>query len=87
LFGEAARRTDATIAITDSRASPLAEVARVPLLAPIDAAELTNSVTAPISLVNALVTGMSLDNPQRAVGHLAELDRIYKTAGMSDLYE
>jgi DNA-binding MurR/RpiR family transcriptional regulator len=83
LFSEAARRTQARVAITDSKASPLACLARVALLAPTDAAELTNSITAPIAVVNALVTGLTLLNPQRAVGHLAELDRIFLSAAIA----
>jgi len=83
LFEEAAQRTEATIAITDSKASPLEAHARVTLLAPTDAAELTNSITAPISVVNALVTGLTIVNPSRALGHLAELDRVFQRTGIA----
>jgi len=53
------------------------------LLAPTDAAELTNSITAPISVVNALVTKLTIVNPSRALGHLAELDRVFQRTGIA----
>jgi DNA-binding MurR/RpiR family transcriptional regulator len=83
LFKEAATRTSATIAITDSKMSPLAEIGHTTLMAPTDAAELSNSLVAPMSLVNALVTALTLRNPERASGELSRVDRIYEAAGIA----
>jgi DNA-binding MurR/RpiR family transcriptional regulator len=83
LFAEAKATGAATIAITDSKASPLAQIADVTLISATGSSELSNSLVGPIAVVNALATGLALVDPGRAAEHLAEIDRIYRAADLT----
>jgi DNA-binding MurR/RpiR family transcriptional regulator len=77
LFDAATLRTERSIAITDSHASPLARRARYTLLAPTDATAINNSLAAPIALVNALVTAVTSRTSRRAYTFSRALDEVY----------
>ena len=78
LFEAAARMTGRSIAITDSHASPLARSARLTLSAPTDAAAITNSLAAPVAVVNALVTAVTSLTSHRAYTFSETLDEVYE---------
>ncbi|HZU15886.1 MAG TPA: SIS domain-containing protein, partial [Candidatus Dormibacteraeota bacterium] len=78
LFEVATGRTNRSIAITDSHASPLARLARFTLLAPTDAATINNSLAAPIAVVNALVTAVTALTSRRAYALSRALDGVYE---------
>jgi len=78
LFRAATGRTRRSIAITDSHASPLARLARFTLLAPTDAATINNSLAAPITVVNALVTAVTGLTSRRAYALSQALDEVYE---------
>lgn len=83
LFSFAGQRTQRTIAITDSQISPLARVGASALLVPTDAAELSHSLVAPISVVNVLLSRVVALDPQHAYSSLSALDDIYMSAEVS----
>jgi DNA-binding MurR/RpiR family transcriptional regulator len=80
LFVQAKQTGAATIAITDSKTSPLAANADVTLLAATGAAELSHSLVGPIAIVNALATGLAVVEPEKTLERLAEFDRILRDA-------
>lgn len=66
------------IAITDSKASPLADSAHRLLLAKSDMASFVDSLVAPLSLVNALIVAISREKKQDLSRNLEELERIWE---------
>ena len=56
------------IAITDSELSPLAEVAKVTLTVPVQMPAFFESKTAVVTLMNAILLGVALDNKQKDQG-------------------
>jgi DNA-binding MurR/RpiR family transcriptional regulator len=81
LFDLARSRGAWTLAITDSRAAPIAASADTVLTATVDAPEVSLSVVAPIALVNAITSLCAATEPERAVLALSAVDDIY-TAGL-----
>jgi DNA-binding MurR/RpiR family transcriptional regulator len=67
----------ATIALTDSKLSPLTGLADVLLVASTETPELSHSVTAIISVANALATGVALARPKRTLERLRAVDAVY----------
>ena len=63
------------IAITNNLLSPLATLADLTLIAETDIPTFTQSFTAPISLITAMVTALSLKNRKRVMVALEELER------------
>lgn len=77
LFDLAARAGATTIAIADSRVSPVARRANISLVAATETAELSHSVTALVTLANVLVTEIALSNPERTLERLKSVDDFY----------
>lgn len=65
------------IAITDSRTSPIAENADHLLLARSDMASFADSLVAPMSLINALITAMSMRKREFVSSNYERLERIW----------
>lgn len=74
-FDEARTSGAATIAITDRPTSPLATRADVVLVVSSGPTPFFQSLTAAVSLVNALVTAVSLATPQRSEANLERAER------------
>ncbi len=72
------------IAITDSKASPLAEIADVSLLAKSDMASFVDSLVAPLSLVTALIVSVSRIRFEKLEHNLSHLEQIWQEY---DVYE
>jgi DNA-binding MurR/RpiR family transcriptional regulator len=66
-----------TAAISDSRESGIARVAQQVLRVPTDSAELSNSLTAPVALVNAIVTAVIHCDPERSLNALQRIDAAF----------
>lgn len=71
------------IAITDSKSSPLAELADNVLLARSDMASFADSLVAPLSLINALIVGVALRCGDETTTRLGKLENIW---GMQRVY-
>ncbi len=67
-----------TAAITDSVMSPLAQLADISVLANSNLNSFIDSFTAPLSLVNALVTAVGIKKRGKTLDSLAELEEIWK---------
>ncbi|MGN0641926.1 MAG: MurR/RpiR family transcriptional regulator [Huintestinicola sp.] len=65
------------IAITDSKASPLAKYADHLLLAHSDMASFADSLVAPMSLINALITAVGLQKREYVSANFERLERIW----------
>ncbi|MEA4955150.1 MAG: MurR/RpiR family transcriptional regulator [Pseudoflavonifractor sp.] len=65
------------IAITDSVASPLAELADHALMAKSDMASFVDSLVAPLSLVNALIVAVSRKKSEEISGTFSKLEKIW----------
>ena len=65
------------IAITDSAASPLAELADHTLMARSDMASFVDSLAAPLSLVNALIVAVSRKKSEEISGTFSKLEKIW----------
>lgn len=65
------------IAITDSKTSPLTEIADVSLLAKSDMASFVDSLVAPLSLVNALIVAVSRIKADQLEHTLSGLEQIW----------
>lgn len=73
-----AKRKGATVlAITDSQASPLVEIADHALLARSDMASFVDSLAAPLSLVNALIVAVSRKKSAELEATFSALERIW----------
>lgn len=66
------------IAVTDSRESPLAERADDVLLARSDMVSFVDSLVAPLSLLNAMVVGVSLCKKEEVGETFASLERLWE---------
>lgn len=80
-FRLAARRGARTILITDSVVSPLVEDAGIVLTARSDSPSFADSLVAPLSLINALITAVALAEPERVRAALSELEDIWEQQG------
>ena len=73
----AQKRGARTIAITDSRVSPAAQIADVALVAPGTSVTFGNSYVATILLVDALIAAIAFLNPEPALARLDELESAF----------
>ncbi len=71
-----------TIALTDSKMSPLARQASIVLLAATQTPEIPHSVTSLLTLCNALSSGLALTNPNRTLRRLQRIDELYAASGL-----
>ena len=71
-----------TIAMTDTRMSPLVKHASIVLLGSTQTPEIPHSVTPLITLCNALSSGLALVNPKRTLERLERIDKLYKASGL-----
>ncbi|HEY8394647.1 MAG TPA: MurR/RpiR family transcriptional regulator [Thermaerobacter sp.] len=81
-FRLAARRGARTILITDSVVSPLVEEASIVLTARSESPSFADSLVAPLSLINALITAVALGQPERVRAALSELEDIWEKQGV-----
>jgi len=65
-------------AITDSIVSPLAQIADISLTTSTKLNPFTESFSAPLSLINAIVTAVGIRKKQKALKSLAELEYVLK---------
>ena len=65
------------IAITDSKASPIAKYADSLLLARSDMASFVDSLVAPLSLINALIVAVSIRNIDRVSQTFERLEKVW----------
>ena len=70
------------IAITDSDLSPLCELADYTLMARSDMASFVDSLTAPLSLVNALIVAVSREKNDELAETLGRLEKIWDEYGV-----
>lgn len=67
-----------TIALTDSKTSPLSEIADYTLIAKSDMASFADSLVAPLSLVNALISAISQKKADKIEHTLTKLEDIWE---------
>ena len=75
------------IALTDSEASPLAEIATETLLAKSDMASFVDSLVAPLSLVNALIVAVGRRRNEDVEQIFADLEQIWSEYGVYEQVE
>ncbi len=73
-----------SIAITDSKDSPIAQNAAKVLLAKSDMVSFVDSLVAPLSLINALIVAVSIKNYETVAGNFKALEEIWEEY---DVYE
>jgi DNA-binding MurR/RpiR family transcriptional regulator len=73
----AVERGATTIALTDSSLSPIAEIANLHLYARSDMTSFVDSLVAPLSLINALITAVGISRQSQISNTFAELERIW----------
>ena len=79
LLAEAAQDRGAkVVALTDSKAAPIAAHADITLTAATETPELGHSVAALITLTNVLVAGIAVANPDRTLDSLQRIDQFYE---------
>lgn len=71
-----------TIAITDARSSPLADIADIPLCARSDMISFIDTLVAPLSLVNALIVAVSEKTPGDLYANFERLEKIWDEYGV-----
>lgn len=67
------------IAITDSKMSPLYKVAGTALLVRSDMISFVDSMTAPLSLLNALIVAVGQQKPEEVSNTFSEMERVWST--------
>ncbi len=77
LVGYAQRTECPVVGITDSPVSPVGYRATVTLTAPVDSPAATNSYTAPLSLLTALLTGVALKRKDEVDRQLTRIEQVY----------
>ena len=75
------------IAITDSEASPLAEIATEKLLAKSDMASFVDSLVAPLSLINALIVAVGRRRKRDTERIFSDLEQIWSEHGVYEQAE
>ena len=75
------------IAITDSEASPLAEIATEELLAKSDMASFVDSLVAPLSLINALIVAVGRRRKRDIERIFSDLEQIWSEHGVYEQAE
>jgi DNA-binding MurR/RpiR family transcriptional regulator len=79
LLAEAAQDRGANVvALTDSKAAPIAVHADITLTAATETPELGHSVAALITLTNVLVAGIAVASPDRTLDSLQRIDQFYE---------
>ena len=73
----ASAKNATVIAITDSTSSPLCSYATYSLFAKSNITAFTDSLVAPLSLVNALISAVAIKKEQDLTFALAELEQIW----------
>jgi len=68
-----------TATITDSIVSPISQKADVSLIARSDLNSFVNSFTAPLSIINAIVTAVSIKKGKQTIKKLSELEEMWDT--------
>jgi DNA-binding MurR/RpiR family transcriptional regulator len=68
-----------TATITDSVVSPIAQKSDVALIAKSDLNSFINSYTAPLSIINAIVTAVSIKKGKQTIKKLSELENMWDT--------
>ena len=72
------------VSLTDSADSPIAENASVTLVAQSDMASFTDSLVAPMSVINALIVALSRDNGELLSKRLQRLEEIWDEYNVYD---
>ena len=70
------------IALTDLPTSPIAKISDYILLARSDMASFADSLTAPLSVVNALLVSISILRKEETYDHLMQLEKIWSMEGV-----
>ena len=70
------------VALTDSAASPMVEYARFNLFAQSNMASIADSLVAPLSVINALITALSLKNKENVLETMGTLETIWEEYGV-----
>ena len=65
------------IGITDSKASPIVSESEICLIAESDTTSFVDSLAAPLSLINALIVAVGMNNKDRMQKNLEKLERIW----------
>ncbi len=73
----AKKRGTKILAITDCDSSPISRTADCTLFAKSDMASFVDSLVAPLSIINALIVGVSLNKKEQLSGNLSELEKIW----------
>lgn len=71
-------RNAEVIAITDSKSSPMCLYSSCNLIAKSEMTNTFDSLVAPLSLINAIVTALSVKNNSRLIKNLNEVDKIWE---------
>lgn len=66
------------IAITDSKSSPMCLYSSCNLIAKTEMTNTFDSLTAPLSLINAIVTALSVKNNDRVIKNLNEVENVWE---------
>lgn len=66
------------IAITDSKSSPMCLYSSCNLIAKTEMTNAFDSLTAPLSLINAIVTALSVKNNDRVIKNLNEVENVWE---------
>lgn len=66
-----------TIAITDSKFSPIAECSKEVLIAKSNLASFVDSLVAPLSMANALIIALSMKKREETQEHFSKLEKIW----------
>lgn len=75
------RKAD-VIAITDSPMSPMYQMATLSLLAPSDMISFVDSMTAPLSLLNALILAVGKQRKEELSAALADMEQVWSKYGI-----
>lgn len=78
----AKKRGSTVIALTDQPSSPLAEFADHLLCARSDMASFADSLVAPLSLLNAVLSAIALARPESAYRQLSQLEQVWQDEGV-----
>ncbi len=70
------------VALTDSAASPMVEYAGCHLFAESNMASIADSLVAPLSVINALITALSLKNREKVTETMRTLEMIWEEYGV-----
>lgn len=76
-----------SIAITDSKDSPIAQNAANVLLAKSDMVSFVDSLVAPLSLINALIVAVSIKNYDTVAGNFKALEEIWEEYDVYEKFE